>query len=61
MKLKERDKSIDIMKGILIFFVIIGHYPSINERIQSIIYWFHMPLFFMISGYLFKKKKIKYG
>lgn len=44
-----RNQQIDVLKGILIIFVILGH-------ISQIPYfdWFHMPLFFMISGYLLK-------
>lgn len=41
----KRDITIDIFKGILILFVVIGHYPMINSNIKNIIYWFHMPLF----------------
>lgn len=47
-----RKPEFDILKGILIIFVVIGHtsihIPYIN------IYWFHMPAFFMITGYLTK-------
>ena len=48
----QRDKSIDLLKGIGIFLVVIGHSgcPDIFHRV---IYGFHMPLFFMASGYLF--------
>lgn len=45
----ERKNEFDIMKGILIV-VVIGHtsitIPYFNP------YWFHMPAFFMITGYL---------
>lgn len=46
---ENRNQQIDVLKGILIIFVILGH-------ISQIPYfdWFHMPLFFMISGYLLK-------
>lgn len=53
----KRDITIDIFKGILILFVVIGHCPMINSNIKNIIYWFHMPLFFTLSGYLFKPSK----
>lgn len=48
-----RDKKIDVMKGILIILVVVGHsgYRHIN-----FIYLFHMAIFFMISGYLFNDK-----
>lgn len=55
---KERNECIDILKGILILLVIIGHcYKTFPNGIIQIIYWFHMPCFFMISGYLFTMPK----
>lgn len=44
----------DTFKGILIFLVVLGHstFPYIN-----IIFWFHMPVFFMVSGYLRSHKE----
>lgn len=47
----KRNLTIDIMKGLLIILVVVGHS---NWEYRSIIYWFHMPAFFMISGYLLK-------
>ena len=65
MLLKERDKSIDIAKGIGIFLMVMGHTTS-NRIVLQWIYSFHMPLFFFLSGifhsqgesyiYFFKKK-----
>lgn len=45
----ERKIEYDILKGILIVFVVTGH---IGVNIGFDVYWFHMPAFFMISGYL---------
>jgi fucose 4-O-acetylase-like acetyltransferase len=43
---------IDILKGIGIISVVVGH---VLPRVDlDLIYLFHMPLFFVISGYLFK-------
>lgn len=66
--MKEREKWIDLAKGIAIFLVVFGHvnlgfkenntFPSIQSIIENInftIYSFHMPLFFSISGYLYSK------
>lgn len=58
---KERNIKIDIIKGISIFLVLWGHYiqyTTLDEGyydnwIFKIIYSFHMPLFMLISGYLF--------
>lgn len=49
---KKRNMTIDIMKGILIILVVIGHSYWYYKKV---IFWFHMPLFFMISGYLLNK------
>lgn len=49
---KERLPYIDSAKAIGILLVIIGHCESINAipYLRGIIYSFHMPLFFIISG-----------
>ena len=47
---------IDWSKSIAIFLVIWGHVPMQSET-HAIIYSFHMPLFFLISGYLYNPKK----
>ena len=54
----ERDYSIDILKGIGIILVIVGHsipWEHPLGQVNHFIYSFHMPLFFLVSGYLFKK------
>lgn len=48
----ERKIEFDILKGILIIFVVTGH---IGVNVGFDVYWFHMPAFFMISGYLTQK------
>lgn len=53
--MKERDHSIDILKGIGILLVIMGH-CDIFGRISGLIYSFHMPLFIILSGYFFSYK-----
>ena len=55
---KKRIEHIDIAKGIAILFVIIGH--TIPDGIvKNIIYSFHMPVFFFLSGFFFKPRPIK--
>ncbi len=49
----KREYWLDIAKSIGIFLVVLGH-TSINENLKIFIYSFHMPLFFLISGFLFK-------
>lgn len=51
------------MKGVGILLVVVGH-SGCPQFLHDLIYAFHMPLFFLISGYLFKEtyfdKKITY-
>lgn len=47
---------IDWSKSIAIFLVIWGHMPMQPET-YTFIYSFHMPLFFLISGYLYNSKE----
>lgn len=51
-----RDWYLDALKGIGIILMIIGHVMS---PIRNIIFSFHMPLFFFISGYLYKDRTAK--
>ena len=50
----QRIQWIDIAKGISIFLVIIGHTAPFGILERNIIFSFHMPLFFILSGYHFK-------
>lgn len=50
-----RNPVFDIMKGIGIVAVIIGHCP-IHEDLLKFIFIWHMPLFFFISGYFFRSR-----
>jgi len=54
----ERDKSLDIAKGLGIILVVWGHMAQACP-IKEEIYLFHMPLFFIISGYFFRYDNIK--
>lgn len=66
MRAQSRDKFLDLIKGVTIILVVAGHciqsgcgtqYSSSNlyweNYLFKFIYGFHMPLFAMISGYLF--------
>lgn len=48
---------LDIAKGITIFLVVIGHVPDSFDApfYRIVLYTFHMPLFFMISGAVTKR------
>lgn len=66
--INNRNLSIDFIKGILIYLVVLGHIlrgqymngltTDMEESLRFIIYLFHMPLFFFFSGYLIKSDKI---
>lgn len=53
---KDRDAMIDVLRGIAIILVVLGH-AGINGHAWHVIYSFHMPLFFFISGCFFKPLK----
>lgn len=54
----KRDTAIDILKGIAIILVIIGHWLTDDSIFHTYIYSFHLPLFFLISGLYFRPKPI---
>lgn len=65
IKSDSRIEWIDIAKGIGIICVVIGHIIVIIPRLTTLcemIYLFHVPLFFFISGFLYKEnpKQISY-
>lgn len=47
----ERNIEIDIMKGIAILCVMLGHSSWVSNALLTVICSFHMPLFFLVSGY----------
>ena len=63
-----RDVYIDSLKGVLIFFVVYGHFilgnfpdGSVNCALKNFIFLFHMPLFIFLSGmFSHVKDKKKY-
>lgn len=58
--MKERIHWIDISKGIAIICVFLGHTISSPSELSYFVYSFHMPLFFLLSGYCFSVKR-KFG
>ena len=54
----ERNKSFDILKGFGIILMIVAHTYGPNRIIWDFIYTFHMPLFFIVTGYFYKQKPI---
>ena len=53
---KSRIPWVDIVKGIGIFLVVLGHVYR-NNAVLIWLYSFHMPLFFMLSGWLHTAKR----
>lgn len=50
----QRIRYIDIAKALTMFAIISGHFGVIP--LNNIVYGFHVPLFFMLSGYFFSTK-----
>lgn len=51
--------ELDMMKGVGILAMIVGHRLSDITSLCEFIHTFHMPLFVVISGYLFKVRSLK--
>lgn len=54
MKSKQRIIWIDIAKAIAIIMMIIGHEVAFGGKVRNLIFSFHMPLFFILTGYTMK-------
>ena len=65
---KQRLEYLDLLKGFAIFLMVMGHFLSWTFApeakltagavfVRNLIYAFHMPLFFFISGYLMHLKR----
>jgi len=57
-----------VAKGLGIILVVVGHFwlapkstPAYWDELKSLIYMFHMPLFFLLSGLLYEHAKYAYG
>lgn len=73
--MSKRDDRVDILKGIAIVLVVMGHIIDGNMAkgvlsgqawtiVYNVIYLFHMPLFFVLSGMalaMSKRKKLAGG
>lgn len=51
-----RNKNIDLIKGICIILMVLGHTPFIYLPGCGFMYLFHMAVFFIASGFLFNDK-----
>ena len=52
---------INILKGLAIFCVVYGHLIPRSSLLAKCIYSFHMPLFFVISGFLFNFEEYQHN
>ena len=53
---QQRDNTVTIVKAIGIILMVFAHAMPWGTPVCNIIYTFHMPLFFLMSGYCFKEK-----
>jgi len=49
----KRNRWLDIAKGFFICSIVFSH--SGNNTLHHYLFWFHVPAFFMIAGFLFKR------
>ncbi len=56
---RQRIQWLDVAKGIGIILVILSHCVPYGGFTFKLIFSFHMPLFFFLSGYLFEKSEMK--
>lgn len=56
MEMTKRNPTFDIAKGIAIILMVLGHCYSAENYILHLIYAFHMPFFFIVSGALYANK-----
>ncbi|EPR1413490.1 acyltransferase family protein [Citrobacter koseri] len=54
-----RRTDIDIYRGLGILLVVLGHVSFLSPSWHKIIYSFHMPAFFILSGYLVNVKNLE--
>lgn len=60
MEEKQREKWADIVKGVAIWMMVFCHAHLSHEGLMNFIYIFHMPVFFIISGYFDKGEMLSY-
>ena len=55
--MNKRIEWIDLCKAIGIYLVVLGHFLPVGTPLKIIIYSFHVPLFFILSGFLLKTER----
>ena len=56
---KDRIIYIDMLKGFSMICIVLGHVLNGNYALQCIVSSFHVPIYFIISGLLWKNSKLK--
>ncbi len=51
---EKRDTALDVAKGIGIIFIVLSHATEDGQAVRNFLFAFHVPLFFILSGYFFK-------
>lgn len=59
MEKAKRLDWIDMCRGFIMILVVFGHTLTYNSNLRFIIFTFHMPALFIISGYVFKPRPLK--
>src|SRR5258706_4383959 len=54
---KARSAGIDVLRIVGVVAVVAGHVQSGNGVLHSMIFSWHVPLFFVLSGYLFSRDR----
>jgi len=53
--MKQRIEWLDNLRAVAIFFVVLGHTAGLPGPVEKLLFSFHMPIFFWISGLLAKE------
>ena len=56
---QQRDNTVTLVKAIGIILMVVGHVVASDLVVRKAIFTFHMPLFFIMSGYCFKEKYLE--
>ena len=59
MKKKTRIDYIDVLRGIGIMYMVLGHI-NLGVQFDHYIHAFHMPLFFFVTGFFFKRQQVSF-
>lgn len=57
MENEKRKKWLDMARGVALLFVMVGHCISSKSVLHHVLFTFHVPFFFIISGYVYRYKR----